>query len=135
MKRRAFLKTIVQCAWAIRVVPLLMPETTLRAGVVPDEMAAKLVEVFFHSNKEHAAIVGRAYLSHAPLEASTAVLLDHLRSSPEQWQRLSEEDATELRKWFHCRQREDFAEGRIVKIHGYMLSETEARLCALAALV
>jgi hypothetical protein len=125
----------VQCSGAIGVVPLLIPETTPRAGLVLNEVAAKLVEVFFHSNKEHAAIVGWAYLSNAPLEASTAVLLDYLRLSPEQWQQVSEEDSAELRKWFHRHQREDFVQGRIVKIHGYMLSETEARFCALAALV
>jgi hypothetical protein len=32
-------------------------------------------------------------------------------------------------------QREDFEKGRIVKVQGWILSETEARLCALTTLV
>lgn len=40
----------------------------------------------------------------------------------------------ELRRWVRARVEEDFHAVRVVSVGGWMLSETEARLCALASI-
>jgi hypothetical protein len=70
----------------------------------------------FFAHPESAAVIGRAYLEIAPDDAAASRLLpgDH--------------DA--LRE----RIVDDFASGRTVRIDGWILAVTEARLCAAVAL-
>jgi hypothetical protein len=84
---------------------------------------------------ESAAAVGRAYLAGHPEEADRARLaarLDHaLRCQdcdPAQ------APAERLRAALSRQIRADFAGSRVVRVDGWMLSETEGRLCGLAAL-
>lgn len=74
-----------------------------------------------------AARVGRAYLRRHPEEARTAELRRHLRELPLDAPR-------ELGSRARTRIREDFACGQVVQVEGWLLSRTEVRLCALAAL-
>jgi hypothetical protein len=69
--------------------------------------------------------VGRAYLQHVPGDADRGHLLVQLRA------RFDDKPSRE--KLMACC-REDFAAGRTVTVNGWVLSQTEARLCALAAL-
>ena len=78
--------------------------------------------------------VGRAYLAAVPEEASVQGLVRRLigeASAVSAPLPLTDRDA--LRAAMRSRIRRDFAEGRIVMVDGWFLSQTEARLCALTA--
>lgn len=95
----------------------------------PVERLARLLE-----HRESARIVGREYLLAAPEEANPEVLVSLVA------ERLQAPDPSlsgvgdrELRRMAALGVLADFEEGRTVKLDGWVLSETEARLCALAA--
>jgi hypothetical protein len=97
-------------------------------------LAKKLAN--FHVDKGSAKIVGLAYLRSVPSEAKVDILID-LISSLDVAQRaeLAHADEDELKEILLRHQRQDFEHERVVNIRGWILSETECRLCALAALV
>ncbi len=71
---------------------------------------------------EHMRTIGRAYLAEHPVEGRA--LLSELRDSG-----VSPEDPTTAEALI----REDFRRGRTVAVKGWVLSSTEAKLCALIA--
>jgi hypothetical protein len=77
---------------------------------------------------ESARVVGRAYLGRHPEEADAARLAALLE------RQLRERGAASLGERVARRVRQDFAEGATVHVKGWILSRTEARLCALQAL-
>jgi hypothetical protein len=86
--------------------------------------------------KDSAAVVGRAYLQCVPEEADVQLLVDLICvGGAEQQAELACADKGKLREFLLHQQRQDFARERIVKVHGWLLSATEVRLCALAALL
>jgi len=100
----------------------------------PNSLVSKLAGFFSH--KESAALVGREYLRCAPGEADARLLEDLICSFQDKRRaELADADTAKLRELLLLRQRQDFEEGRIVHVHGWILSETEARLCALADLI
>jgi hypothetical protein len=104
---------------------------SLRGATVPT-LAVRLIALV--PSRESAAAIGREYLRAAPDEAVTESLVRSLvqrsagLASPE-----NITDA-ELRALLDASCRLDFAEGDIVRVRGWLLSRTEARTCALAAL-
>jgi hypothetical protein len=87
-------------------------------------------------NQDSAKAIGAAYLQAHPKEAAANLLLNHLVTSltkpGEAWSGAGEQD---LKKLFQQRIQEDFADEKVVKLQGWILSTTEARLCALTTLV
>ncbi len=89
----------------------------------------------FLVRRQSARRVGLEYLRLAPWEANRDVLIGLLcqgrtaRSSVH-----TRKNSEVIRKLVLSQQREDFTRGRIVQLHGWVLSQTEARLCALVAL-
>jgi hypothetical protein len=83
--------------------------------------------------KESAMTIGREYLQVVCHERNPQLLLDLISSVG--GEPVFDLDPERLRACLRLRVRLDFEEGDIVKMHGWMLSHTEARLCALAALV
>ena len=88
------------------------------------------------SRGDGARIFGREYLMLRPGEADSAVLVRHIfagnsnrLASFSRW--------PEVTQRVHMAQqcRDDFAAGRTVVVHQWVLAETEARLTALAALL
>ena len=79
------------------------------------------------SRPESAAIIGKAYLDMFAEERSTEVLAKELRKT------LCSDRETIDTKALLSKIRNDFTEGNIVRIHGWLLSRTEARLCVLRA--
>lgn len=75
---------------------------------------------------EDAALVGRAYLAQYATEGDADLLRRSLVS-------LAAEPRS-LRRAIGERIRRDFAEGDTVRVEGWVLARTEARLCALCAL-
>jgi hypothetical protein len=100
----------------------------------PDLLPWKLAHFFLH--KESAKVVGLEYLRVVPMEADVQFLADLICSLKEKTRaEFAHADAQKLRVLLLRQQRQDFERGRIVNVHGWILSRTEARLCALAALV
>jgi hypothetical protein len=105
-----------------------------RMGRVHDPAASKLADVW--ARRDSAAIVGREYLRHVPGEADVAVLLGLIGSTwPGGGAELRDSSTEKLRDSLRQQQREDFEHGRVVNVGGWILSVTEARVCALTAIV
>ena len=97
-------------------------------------LASKLAN-FFH-NKESARIVGLEYLRVVPIEADARQLTKLICSHwQERYGETAHADIAQIKQLLLRQQRDDFEKDRIVRVHGWILSETEARLCALAALI
>jgi hypothetical protein len=96
--------------------------------------SSRLVKILRH--KESARIIGLEYLRTAPKEADAQILV-HLISLGfiENQQDLYDADTERLREFLRLRMRQDFEGGQIIKLKGWMVSVTEARLCALTALI
>ena len=97
-------------------------------------LPARLTALLAHS--ESANVIGGAYLLKYPQEANVDTLLDQIaaRIVARDVGLLSTTDQ-HLREQLDGVVRADFAADRIVKLRGWVLSATEARLCALAALL
>lgn len=131
MRRRRFLGALALggtfwAAWAGQARAWLPP-----AGGRPD--AARLLAVL--GRPDSAAAVGRAYLAGHPIEADR----DRLAVRLDQAVRCQDCDPArartdQLRAALAGQIRADFAAARVVMVDGWVLSETEARLCGLAAL-
>ncbi len=79
-----------------------------------------------------ATMLGREYLARCPEEADIGVLLAALDSCTADGMPGSKEmGAQEQRR----REALDFASGHVVELSGWLLSQREARICALASLV
>jgi hypothetical protein len=78
---------------------------------------------------EQAMGVGRDYLARFPEEAVQAQLEERVFQSVE-----NVEDPARLRAGLDTAIRRDFRRGRVFRHGGWVLSRTEGRLCALAAL-
>lgn len=106
----------------------------VRRRSVRDPAASRLVDVL--ASQESAAIVGREYLRRVPGEANVQVLLGSICSAwPGRGAELLETDTEMLRALLHQQRREDFEHGRVVNVGGWVLSATEARVCAMTAIV
>src|SRR5690606_29257250 len=92
----------------------------------------RLVRLFAH--RESAVVVGRRYLALAHEPADAAALAARVAGNPRGYARLCAADAVALRALVARQERRDFAAGRTVTVDGWVLSLTEARLCAIAAL-
>lgn len=118
MNRRTLLRFAAMIA-------LFVP-ARLRAAPAPQQ--ADALRGFFR-HPDSAAAIGRAYLHIHPEEADPQRLLARLLPDAEPL--LARED---LRRALAARQAADFAGGRTLRLDGWVLSLTEARLCAAAAL-
>ena len=131
--RRIFLRTLVcLSAFGLRRPARALAGLATSSG--PDLLAANLARIFVHKNS--AAIVGIEYLRCVPGERDVRLLVELICSSrAERRVEFTQADAGKLRELLLLQQRQDFAHGRTVKIQGWVLSKTEARLCALTALI
>ena len=105
----------------------LLPGLGLAHAAVPRATEAECMLSALFTNRRSAAIVGQVYLQQHPEEANVETLLagiDAAHLPPAERAPLTDR-----------RIRADFAAGRVVTIDGWILARTEARLCALAALL
>lgn len=132
--RRGFLRTLLLAGSLVFMRRAEAFDTI--ADPHPDHLlSTKLVDLFH--NKNSARAIGLEYLRIAPaLERHprelTRLICSHWQEREKQ---IDHADIGRLKQILMDQQREDFANGRIVNVQGWILSETEARLCALAALV
>ncbi|ADE16268.1 hypothetical protein Nhal_3218 [Nitrosococcus halophilus Nc 4] len=91
----------------------------------------------FFDDMDSAAFIGKKYLQTVPEEQSIAILVERILAAMPEAQETSTSLAAVLRDKpevvKHCHQ-QDFVEERIIQVDGWLLSATEARLCALCAL-
>ena len=128
LTRRGFLGLLASLAGML-VAQRLGPLEGWGRALWRESLASRLVGLF--RVPASAAAVGRAYLQLAPLEADARRLLRLICSSGPAWHTAN---AGRLRSLIARQQAEDFQQGRVVSVQGWTLSNTEARLCALAAL-
>jgi hypothetical protein len=95
--------------------------------------AAALEPEDFFDHVESAAAVGREYLRLVPEERDAARLRQRILADCRETMGVGR-PGRRLRAAVMARQRIDFEAGRTVRIDGWVLSRTEARLCGLAAL-
>jgi hypothetical protein len=97
-------------------------------------LSSKLSE--FHHDTPSAKVVGLEYLHFRPSEANADVLVDLIASvDGERRAEFTLADKKKLRDILRAQQCHDFEHERVVNVRGWILSETECRLCALAALL
>ena len=86
-------------------------------------------------NQKSARAIGRAYLSTQQdvpsIDALIAAICDGHSSLLAQCDR---GDTKAVRNTLALKQRQDFEQGRVVRLHGWVLSATEIQLCSLVAL-
>ncbi len=117
-------------AAAVAAVGALGLPRSLRAARDPEERLAGLLD-----EGASARAVGRAYLRGSPAEAYAQALCDQLaRDTAGGRAQLGRTSDAQLRLRLRNRVRRDFAEERVVSVQGWVLSLTEARLCALTSL-
>jgi hypothetical protein len=131
LTRRAFLR--MTCA-IVAIGSTRLPDLFADNNGYPNPLASKLVDFF--QDRESARAVGREYLRIAPVEADTLKLTELICAGrQERYAELSHASMGKVRRMLLHQQREDFEKGRIVNLQGWILSQTEVRLCALATLV
>jgi hypothetical protein len=87
------------------------------------------------AQRNSAAHLGRAWLVMMPAEADTAILLRHLEASVSTLAASARRgDLAAVESALSDRISADFAAGQSAELDGWVMSHTEARLCALHAL-
>ena len=130
LNRRGFLTGLL----AIITSAVTARATTRKSGGETGRDALRLVCLFRHPGG--AAGLGRHYLAAAAGEADTARLVTLVsRQLKELSEPVYRAPEAELRSALDEKVRTDFARGEVVMVDGWLLSVTEARLCALATLV
>src|SRR5712692_1926613 len=130
--RRSFLR---EFAFAIAFVFARPLHVVLREHAISaNDLIVRLTSVLVH--RESAAVIGQEYLRRVPEENNIDVLVDLICSpgAGQQKELMYSGDAKALRAILSSQQRDDFANDRTSKVQGWILSDTEVRLCALAAL-
>ncbi len=127
LTRRSFLR-LVGLLGAALVARQLTPLGALGRAIGRDSLASRLVRLF--RSPASASLIGEAYLQHALHEADERRLLGLVCPTGRRWHTA---DPPRLRRMLGEQQADDFRHGRIVQVQGWILSATEARLCALAA--
>lgn len=99
---------------------------------IEHEVGRRLAKVFGHPDS--ARRVGMEYLRKRPQDADIRVLIRHLVPDPRRLQALRACDRETLGRFLAESMRRDFQRGKIMSVDGWILSETELRVCALSAL-
>jgi hypothetical protein len=117
------------CAWLAGVKPDGTAALPNSGKAAADERADNLVKIF--REQRCARAIGREYLGCFPAEANKHHLLSLIGQHADESRSFA---ASSLGEWISSRIRDDFSSTRVVNVRGWVLSETEARICALAAL-
>ena len=131
--RREAIKFAVAAAVAV-VVQSQLPGAVALQHTQQALLPTRLTALLAHT--ESAKVIGGEYLLKYPQEATVDTLLDQIASRIVATEvGLFSPSDQQLREQLDGVIRADFAADRIVKLRGWVLSATEARLCALAVLL
>ena len=127
---------------------LAAPGLTWLGSIWQDQektLHSRLITLFHHQRS--ARVIGQTYLQRYPQDADAWVLLKKLvadasgtpsdsssNGPSDSADRLSRAGDRDLMDVLQRRIRQDFTEEKVIKLQGWILSATEARLCALTAL-
>jgi hypothetical protein len=126
--RRRLLSVLLGTGAAAVVSSLVSPVTPMAPPLPPQ---AALLGVL--SELDGARSIGIEYLEQFPSEASASQLLTMIVQHRPHVLRTSMTEA-EARIFLQRAVRQDFHHGHTVELNGWVVSQTEARLCALAAM-
>jgi hypothetical protein len=125
---RRFALLSIGCATGLSLMPQHVQALALRAA--PDELAARLRTLLY--DREAASRLGHLYVGQVPAEDDPRILARLVVALPEARQiDAIAPDRSSLHERLDAQVRSDFAAGAIVQLDGWLLSRTEARLCAL----
>ena len=117
---------------------LIICKSALMAGTKPYRELKSLAGILVHqlANRRSACVVGREYLRSAIDEADIGRLIPLILNDPE-GQALADLglDRNACYAYLEHRFKSDFTNGRVVEVGGWILSVTEARVCALATTI
>jgi hypothetical protein len=102
----------------------LLPASVQSAAAV--ELPPSIAYVIDKLDVDAAARLGRTYLKRYPENGDIESLLDALLQGSE--------GSAEMPEFLSRKVREDFADGRVVEVEDWQISETEARIFAAIAL-
>lgn len=132
-KRRQFLRSLAYMTILSFVQPIRVLNKLCRYDEV-EHLTSKMIK--FYHDTHSAQMIGREYLKYFSEEADINLLVDLLCSHSLRKRRaLVQADMSKLREMMLQMQRDDFEHSHVVNIRGWILSQTECRLCAMAALV
>jgi hypothetical protein len=94
-----------------------------------DQSIKKISRIF--TNKASARSIGRSYLIRKPMENNPNLLLNMIFNDKDGYNIFLYGSVESIGKYVRTRQNYDFHKGNTVNIEGWILSETEVRLCAL----
>lgn len=84
------------------------------------------------SNQSSAASLGKIYLEQRPHEANLEDLIEILVNGIPQWNHwLTTTNQQQINETLLKNIQSDYTNFRIINLHGWLISETESRLCAL----
>lgn len=100
----------------------------LLLGGPEEKLTTKVAGAF--RDRDAARTIGEAYLSDHDDEDDERRLVDLLEASNSAWRGVA--TSSEVRALGRADSRRDYAAGRLARVDGWLLSVTEARLCALS---
>ncbi|MGI9485293.1 MAG: hypothetical protein ACR2RF_05305 [Geminicoccaceae bacterium] len=142
MKRRAFIGMATALAmglgWRAKSIQAAMDGLDVGAADEASALVDHLLRAF--PQRESLQVIGGVY-RRKQVESTTASgvcmsdvfqgFLRHLDLSNAEFQRMT---PAAMRRCIDAETTRDFSEGRIISVDGWLLGETEARLCEVAAL-
>lgn len=131
MTRRAFLllaSSFGLLSWNAELVSALLPAATRASTGGLSTLIAQVLRDF-----DNAKALGWRYLETYPNEGDRAQLIWSL--FPPDLQDRTMTTISQLRQYLAMQRKNDFEEGRTVLVDGWILAQTEARICALGVLV
>lgn len=126
-ERRLILRLAASTA-IVAAAPAVWARPARAAAGCGADLASRLAALIPHADS--AARIGERYLASAPAEADPSLLVSSILG---QHGHEATADAV-LRRVVGERRQRDFIDGNTVSVDGWVLSRTEARLCALVAL-
>jgi len=132
MKRRQFLCGVLGFA-ALSNSSLALGPIAERIVKGEEDLADRLLQAF--PRRSSAVVVGNAHLGSLKSPPNSKDMVDQLmgklQASPSDLRMMT---SAELTARLRSRMSNDFSAGRTIGVRGWVLSETEAELCCLAAL-
>ena len=134
VSRRLFLLSLITlCSYLAGFAKIAHPFSQRKVVRQSGPLVSKLNGLFTHPDS--AAIVGEEYLRGMPKEADSDLLIDWIFSHHSEGRNyLCRSTLVDLKRFLRRQQSEDFENNRLLHVRGWILSETEVRLCALTAL-
>ena len=130
VNRRTFLEWLP----AVLAIAPTVAEFDIRGPVdISTAGPLRLRDVFGHQ-RQSALVIGRHYLDKCPAEADSNTLVDALLGEAGSKHHGEPPTVGDLLAFFQEKFAKDFDQGNTVMIGGWVLSKTEARLCALMAI-